>query len=82
MISAAELEIVSGISEYAKRVRELRTESGYKILTGHSNDPELGLELAPTDYILIDANPDITAAHRWHIAKRIRQDRAIGSQDS
>jgi len=80
VIAAAELEVVSGISQYARRIRELRVQDGYKILTGHSNDPEMGLALSPTEYILFDPEPDTTAAHRWHIANRIRRDRTLGSQ--
>src|SRR5438046_2361621 len=38
VIEGAELEVVSGISEYARRARELRIERGYRILTGASND--------------------------------------------
>ncbi len=80
VISASELEVVSGISEYARRVRELRVEDGYKILTGNSNDPDIGLELSPNEYTLISPEPDSTAAHRWHMINRIRRDRALGSQ--
>ena len=64
VVSAKELEVVASISEYARRIRELRVQDGYKILTGYSNDPEMGLELGPTDYVLIDSEPDTTAARR------------------
>jgi hypothetical protein len=30
MLESAELDVVSGISEYARRVRELRVEEGYR----------------------------------------------------
>jgi HNH endonuclease len=81
VVSARELEVVAGISEYARRIRELRVEDGYKILTGHSNeDPDVELELGPSDYILINAEPDRNAAHRWYIANRIRRDKSLGSQ--
>ena len=80
VIAAAELEVVSGISEYGRRVRELRVQDGYRILTGHSNDPEAGLDLKPSDYLLLDPEPDICAARRWHIANRIRRQTRGGSR--
>ena len=80
VISAKELEVVSGVSEYGRRVRELRVQDGYKILTGHSNDPELGISLAPNEYFLLEIKPDKQAAHRWHIANRIRREAKGGSQ--
>ena len=80
VISAAELEVVSGISEYGRRVRELRRQDGYKILTGHSDDPELGLNIGPSQYLLLEAEPDVTAARRWHLANRIRRETRGGSK--
>ena len=80
VISAKELQVVSGISEYARRIRELRIQDGYKILTGYSNDPNSGISLKPTEYLLLDRNPDITAARRWHIANRIRRETQGGSK--
>lgn len=75
IITAAELEVVSGISEYGRRVRELRVQDGYKILTRYSNDPENGIKLRPSEYLLLEPEPDVTAARRWHIANRIRRER-------
>ncbi len=80
IIEASELEVVSGISDYARRIRQLRVENGYKILTGYSNDPELGLDLKPTQYLLIDPEPDHKAARRWHLANKIRRQEGMGSQ--
>lgn len=80
VIDAVELEVVSGISDYGRRIRELRVQDGYKIITGHSNDPEAGFEIKPSQYVLIDPAPDTTAARRWHIANRIRRDKQSGSQ--
>ncbi|MFC1635976.1 HNH endonuclease [Planctomycetota bacterium] len=80
VISAAELEVVSGISEYGRRIRELRVQDGYKILTGYSHDPEVGIELKPREYLLVDSEPDVTAARRWHIANRIRKEKQGGSK--
>ena len=72
VLDKVEIEVVAGISEYGRRVRELRVQDGYAILTGASNDPEDGLELKPTQYCLLRAEPDHRAARRWHIANRIR----------
>ncbi len=80
-IHASELEVVSGISEYARRVRELRVEEGFKILTGLSNDPKMGVDLGPNQYLLMTEEPDHLAARRWKLANRIRRDSAMGSQD-
>jgi hypothetical protein len=80
VVNANEIAIVSGISEYGRRVRELRVEQGYKILTGCSNDPETGISLRPEEYLLADPKPDSDAARRWHIANRIRKEEEGGSR--
>lgn len=80
VIAASELEVVSGISEYGRRIRELRVQDGYKILTGYSNDPEVGVQLKAGQYLLLDSEPDATAARRWHIANRIRKETEGGSK--
>jgi len=79
-----ELAVVAGISEWARRVRELRVEFGWKIITGMTasqmiNAEELGerdidlADLAPNDYVLIDKEQDRDAAHRWNVANEIRK---------
>ncbi|WP_404309709.1 HNH endonuclease [Neorhodopirellula lusitana] len=78
VLHADELAVVAGISEYARRIRELRREEGYRILTGVS-DETAGVELRPDQYLLIDATPDTDAARRWHVANRIRNEK-IGSK--
>lgn len=53
MMDAEELrEVAGGISEWARRIRELRTEEGYQILT--HNDLS---ELKPGQYLLNDPIP-------------------------
>ena len=79
-IDAAELEVVSGISEYGRRVRELRVQDGYKILTGHSNDQDSGIFLKPSEYLLLQSEPDTLTARRWHIANRVRRETQGGSK--
>ena len=83
IISYKELMIISAISEWARRVRELRVQYGWKIVTAHSlkdmmaegeTIPFLGLELAdPNDYVLIDTKQDREAAFRWNTANSIRR---------
>jgi hypothetical protein len=80
VITASELEVVSGISEYGRRVRELRVQDGYKILTGYSNDLDFGTILKPDEYLLVRPDPDVAAARRWHIANRIRNEEEGGSR--
>ncbi len=45
-------EVAGGITEWARRVRELRTEEGYKILTHNDRS-----DLKPGQYILEDPTP-------------------------
>lgn len=86
-----ELMIVAGISEWARRVRELRVEFGWRIITGVTagnmlvesdiNTGDIDLtELSPTDYVLLDTEQDRDAAHRWNVANEIRKKRS-GSRE-
>lgn len=79
-----ELAVVAGISEWARRVRELRVQFGWRIITGmtaRSMIDEMELEtddldvddLSPSDYVLLDTAQDRDAAHRWNIANAIRK---------
>lgn len=79
-IDSDELLIVGGIQEFARRVRELRVESGYRIVTGASPDPESGVDLRPDQYMLISRCPDAGAADRWRTANEIRR-LEIGTRD-
>lgn len=49
------LREIAGISEWARRVRELRNIEGYQILTHHDRD-----DLKPGEYILEDPKPEPT----------------------
>ena len=80
VIKAAELEVVSGISEYGRRIRELRVEEGYKILTGHSNDPENMVHLKPSEYLLLDTQPDSSASRDGISPNRVRREKEGGSK--
>ncbi len=82
-IDGAELAVVAGIDDWPRRVRELRVELGWPIVSGVTakemfEQGELVFEdlsattLTKDDYILLDTTQDREAAYRWHIAKTIR----------
>lgn len=84
ILNEKELALVAGISEWARRVRELRVQFGWRIITGVTaremlteedlpeDDIDLGA-LNPSDYVLLDTFQDRDAAHRWNIANEIRK---------
>lgn len=84
ILSERELALVAGISEWARRVRELRVQFGWKIITGVAagdmlRENEIGelqvdlSELGPNDYVLLDEQQDRDAAYRWNVANEIRK---------
>ncbi|ARW81522.1 HNH endonuclease [Aeromonas salmonicida] len=84
VIKGDELMVVSGIGEWARRVRELRVQFGWSIVTGVTAREmmeadgeqfiELGREkLSPDDYVLLDEHQDRDAAFRWNKANEIRK---------
>jgi len=88
VIHGDEIMVVAGISEYARRVRELRVQGGWVILTGvtvaqirrnaedYDREDLADLPKMRTDeYLLQFADPDKEAAHRWHLANDIRKTR-------
>lgn len=79
VIDGVELDVVSGISDYARRIRQLRVEQGYRILTGASPDKESGVDLKPDQYLLVSPDVDADAARRWIVANRIRKTK-LGSK--
>ena len=84
VIRGDELLVVSGIQEWPRRVRELRVQFGWMIISGTTAkqmkeegefefaEGELA-KMKPGDYILIGTNQDRDAAHRWNIANNIRR---------
>jgi hypothetical protein len=87
VIQGDELMVVSGIQEWARRLRELRSQYGWHIVNGltareMSQQGDLSLEnvdvlkIGPTDYILLDTEQDKEAAYRWHVANNIRKKKA------
>ena len=49
-------------------------QDGYEIVSCFSNDAEMGISLRRNQYMLLRAEPDRTAAHRWYLANRIRKE--------
>lgn len=84
VIDGDELLVVSGIQEYARRVRELRIQFGWAIASGvtigemrQDEDFDVQVELGgmkPSDYILLSEIQDRDAAHRWNVANAIRKE--------
>ena len=84
LLAGEELMVVAGIDDWARRVRELRVEDGWPILSGHTlkamrQENEVvpadldSSDIKVDDYILLDTTQDREAAHRWKIANRIRR---------
>lgn len=89
IVHGDELMVVSGIGEWARRVRELRIEFGWSILSGTTAkeladvDEDSGVVLysdgyrwsrmKPEEYVLLSENLDRDAAYRWNVANSIRK---------
>lgn len=68
VVSASELAAVSGIGEWARRVRQLRLEEGWPVTTGPSPSG-----LARGEYRLEAALQDSESARRWKEMNGIRR---------
>ena len=85
VINGDELLVVSGIQEYARRLRQLRVEQGWPIASGKTiqnmreDDPDEVPDhlkaMKPSDYVLLRNAQDRDAAHRWHLANAIRKEK-------
>jgi len=85
IINGDELLVVSGIQEYARRLRELRVQFGWAIVSGVTikemiedeadEVPDELKAMRPNEYVLLSAVEDRDAAHRWHVANTIRKER-------
>jgi len=89
VLAGDELGVVSGISEYARRIRELRVQSGWPIYSGTTAkeilaaEPDeagfgesltrVAIEAMGPDAYVLVGEQDRDAAHRWRIANRIRK---------
>lgn len=86
IINGDELLVVSGIQEYARRLRQLRVQFGWAIVSGvtikemredeAAEVPDELKAMKPNEYILLNAEEDRDSAHRWHVANMIRKERA------
>jgi hypothetical protein len=88
IIDGDELAVISGISEWARRVRELRVEFGWWIYSGYTfsdiaaaaanagDQAELAgveaIHIRPDQYILMRVEEDRDAAYRWRVLNGIR----------
>ena len=84
IINGDELLIVSAIQDYPRRVRELRVQFGWSIVSGKTAKEmsavgDLAIEnvniadMKPDDYILLSEEQDRDAAFRWAVANEIRR---------
>lgn len=84
VIGGDELLVVSGIQEYARRLRELRVQFGWSIASGvtvkemrvqgKEEIPKMLSIMNPDEYILLNGRQDRDAAHRWNTANSIRKE--------
>ncbi len=92
IIKGDELMVVSGIGEWARRVRELRVQFGYQIITGKTiaemNKEEAPSlfdsklpKLKPDDYMLQSKVQDKEAAFRWNAANVLRKRKDLSVRD-
>ena len=99
VIAGDELMVVSGIGEWARRVRELRVQFGWWIYSGVTvadmvedaritgNHAELTSlksclsidpsKMKPDQYVLMRAEQDREAAHRWNVLNEIRKKKGV-----
>lgn len=85
VINGDELLVISGIQEYARRIRELRVQFGWAIASGGTvremsedgdeNVPTEFKSMMPDDYVLLNDSQDRDAAHRWNVANAIRKEK-------
>ncbi len=90
VIDGDELMVVSGINEWARRVRELRVEYGWWIYSGETlkemaQNPDFLAELLQLgidpqkikreQYVLMSLTQDKQAAYRWNVLNDIRREK-------
>lgn len=96
LVDGDELLVVSGIGEWARRVRELRVQYGWWIYSGATikqmttDDAQIEAlrsmlgsdpkKVKPNQYILVREEEDRDAAHRWNLSNSIRR-KKISVQD-
>lgn len=88
IVDGDELAVISGISEWARRVRELRVEYGWWIYSGYTfadianaataagdQAEVVGVEaihIRPDQYVLMRTEVDRDAAYRWNVLNEVR----------
>lgn len=86
IIGGDEIAVVSGIQEYARRIRELRVELGWKIYSGETLKEIYESEIFDAalqkfahikkdEYAMTDVRQDRDAAFRWNRANAIRREK-------
>lgn len=91
VIDSEELLVVSGITDYQRRIRELRTEFGWPVLSGKTVQSMLldgQWDIAHVDvskikadqYFFLNSGQDKEAAYRWKLSNEIRK-RSISVKD-
>lgn len=84
VLNEKELALVAGISEWARRLRELRVQFGWPIISGLTasdmasygeffDDTSTAQDMGPNDYMLLEDKQDRDAAFRWNLANQIRR---------
>jgi hypothetical protein len=85
VVHTDELMIVAGIGDYPRRIRELRTQLGWPIISGLTvmdlradglaagiHPPDLPTPMVPEEYLLIEADRDKLAPARWTLGTKLR----------
>jgi hypothetical protein len=85
IIDSEELLVVSGILDYPRRIRELRVQFGYPIMSGKTvktmfieGEWTATLDVSKIkadEYIMLDTGQDRDAAHRWNLINSIRKEK-------
>jgi hypothetical protein len=86
VISGEEINVVAGINEWPRRVRELKVERGWSLVSGKiikemveegdlpsSLDGQDMLKMKVDDYVLLTTEQDKEKAYRWKLANSIRR---------
>lgn len=84
LLDGEELMVVAGISEYARRIRELRVQMGWPIIAGKAINEMLAEgeviedisdsgNIKTDTYFLVQDQQDKEAAFRWNLANEIRK---------
>lgn len=92
VIHGDELMVVAGIGEWARRLRELRVQMGWSIISGvtakeMAQEEDFSLpgvdvdSMGPEHYILLKEIRDREAADRWHLINTLRRNKNLGMKE-